>query len=290
MVEEIGVSTPADSRTFEEWLDARPDLAAGSRQEYARAIRMFKRSRDEVSVEGLGNFLDKHKQRHVKAALLLYCKFLVKPDIAAELREMKIKYRKGKERELPDLDDIFTVVDACEPETRYMALFLLYTGCRCQEALTVLLKDLEKGGQVTVRDIKNVDKYRTIYLPDDFFGSLMDYLTNIKGIHANQRIFYTDCPGTPLTHLKDFYHKLNEVAQKKIGRGLQTHDFRRTCATILYKRTHDIEYVRRILGHSSISTTHRYTKYAVRPQDLKKSKQILSGLRSQQNTKEGAPA
>lgn len=281
MESENSVSNPPSSRTFDEWLAGRPNLAAGSRRKYARVARSFERSRDPVSTDGMASFLSKHRQRHVKAGLILYCKFLAKPDIAAEIRSMKVKYRKRPPRAIPVKDELLSVANACDHETRHIALFLMYTGCRCQEAFTVKLSDIAKDGKVTIRDIKTEGKYREVYLPDDYYQELMDYLTNGKGVLGNQRIFYENRKGSGDSLRADFYDKLNEVAIRKIGRPIQTHDFRRFTASYLYKKTRDIEFVRRILGHSGIETTQRYVKYAVGPDDLKRSKQLLSGLRTQ---------
>jgi len=283
MDKETGVSNPAGSRTFDKWLESRPDLSRGTRRKYAAVVRMFGRSRDGVSVAGLGNFMSNHKQRHVKAALILYCKFLAKPDIAAELRDMRIRYPKKAPHAIPDLDEIMRVLEACDQETKHIGLFLLHTGCRIQEALTVKLNDFDEAGKVTVRDIKTEGKYREIYLPDKYFAELMDYLVHNKGVLGNQRIFYSSRKGSLESLRADFWDKLNAVSNRKIGRNLPTHDFRRFCATYLYNKTHDIEFVNRILGHSDISTTHKYTQYARQDQDLKKSKQILGGLRTRQS-------
>jgi integrase len=284
------VSNPHEITNFDEWLATRPDLSAGSKKKYAAAIRMFKRSRDGVSVEGLGNFLSKHRHRHVKAALLLYCKFLAKTDIAAELRDMRVKYSRNPPREIPGFDDFLTVINSCDKETRHLSLFLLYTGCRCQEALTVKLKDFNREGAVMIRDIKVEGKYREIHLPDDYFQELMNYLIHEKGVLENQTIFYTGFKGSRETHRADFYTKLNTVALRKLNRPIQTHDFRRFCASFLYDKTGDLEFVNKIMGHSDISTTHKYTQYAKRARNLKRSKGILGELRTRQNKTAAAQA
>lgn len=290
MDSEKTVSNPPGPTNFEEWLATRPNLSLGSRRKYAAVIRMFKRARDPVTIEGVGNFLTKHKQRHVKAVLILYCKFLAKPDIVTELRDMRIKYPKKPPRTIPDLDEFLTVIKACDKETRNMATFLLYTGCRCQEALTVRLKDFNKDGSVTIRDIKSEGKYREIHLPDDYYQELMLYLVQEKGVLDNQTIFYSNYEGSRETHRADFYTKLNAVALKKLGRGIQTHDFRRFCASFLFDQTENLEFVNRIMGHSNIQTTHKYTQYAKKRQDLRKSKELLSGLRDRQNKTAAKPA
>ena len=45
-----------------------------------------------------------------------------------------------------------------------------------------------------------------------------------------------------------------------IGKELSPHKLRAGLCSILYNKTHDVEFVRRVIGHSNIQTTQRYIK------------------------------
>ena len=47
---------------------------------------------------------------------------------------------------------------------------------------------------------------------------------------------------------------------KAIGKPLSPHKLRAGFCTVLYDETHDIEMVRRAVGHSKVSTTQRYIR------------------------------
>lgn len=51
---------------------------------------------------------------------------------------------------------------------------------------------------------------------------------------------------------------VNESTQKALGRTINPHKIRGGVCTQLYDQTHDIEYVRRFIGHKQSNTTKRY--------------------------------
>ena len=57
-------------------------------------------------------------------------------------------------------------------------------------------------------------------------------------------------------------YAIDEVVKRYSKRGLgyeiSPHKLRAGCASILYNKTHDLEFVRRAIGHADISTTTRY--------------------------------
>lgn len=55
-------------------------------------------------------------------------------------------------------------------------------------------------------------------------------------------------------------HIVQKYSQQALGVRLSPHKLRAGFCSILYDKTHNIEFVRRTVGHSSISTTQRYIK------------------------------
>ena len=47
-------------------------------------------------------------------------------------------------------------------------------------------------------------------------------------------------------------------SEKGLGYKISPHKLRAGCASILYNKTHDLEFVRRAIGHADVSTTTRY--------------------------------
>ena len=51
-----------------------------------------------------------------------------------------------------------------------------------------------------------------------------------------------------------------KVSEESLGYKISPHKLRAGFCSVLYSKTHDIEFVRRAVGHSSINTTQRYIK------------------------------
>lgn len=54
------------------------------------------------------------------------------------------------------------------------------------------------------------------------------------------------------------YAWLQHLSEKALGVKISPHKLRSGLASILYDQTHDIEFVRRAIGHSNVETTQRY--------------------------------
>lgn len=61
-----------------------------------------------------------------------------------------------------------------------------------------------------------------------------------------------------------------------LGKKLSPHKLRSGFCSILYNKTHDIEFVRRVVGHSSIITTQRYIK--TEEKEKEKATQIMGDI------------
>lgn len=56
------------------------------------------------------------------------------------------------------------------------------------------------------------------------------------------------------------YDLVKKYCKAGIGKELSPHKLRAGFCSILYSKTHDVEFVRRVVGHSNIQTTQRYIK------------------------------
>lgn len=148
--------------------------------------------------------------------------------------------------------------EALPDKYRHYATFLLYTGCRCSEAIRLQWQDINNG-RVTFWDTKN-GKPRTIPLHPRALASIQ--WTKGEGwIRPFARIDY------------DLFH--NAWLKAKAAAGLKDdpqvvpHVLRHTCASRMAQSGKvDIYVIMNWLGHSSITVTKRYAHLIPQTLDL----------------------
>ncbi|GBR72778.1 putative phage integrase [Candidatus Termititenax aidoneus] len=57
------------------------------------------------------------------------------------------------------------------------------------------------------------------------------------------------------------YNRVYRASARALGYGISPHDLRRSRATVLYKKTHNISKIQMLLGHKDASTTFQYIIY-----------------------------
>jgi integrase/recombinase XerC len=150
-------------------------------------------------------------------------------------------------------------------ESRDRALFeMLYSsGCRVSEASGLKLGDFSHDFSTALVHGKG-NKDRMVFFADDAVHALKDYLLERKARLSRAEDSKTDAVflndhGKPLTvrgirYILDRYSGLEGT-----NRHVNPHAFRHTFATQLISNGADVRVVQEMLGHSSISTTQRYT-------------------------------
>lgn len=249
---------------FKNFLLTHSAISEASIRSYNTVIQqLLKGFESEPSIDDLNLWLRSHPLSKNRGALLYYFRWKG----WSEKKLINIKQRQPKPREMPLFEKVFEILDLLEVEERHIALFMLYTGCRCSEALKVKLKDLSKEGKVVLRT--KGDKFRVMQIHTEYNYTLQHYLRETKGLADMEYIFYSDKTATINSKRDSFYRHLNVPAKKILGRPVGTHDFRRLMAMFLYRKTKDIRLVQRILGHSDVSTTMRYVQHEVIEEDIK---------------------
>jgi integrase/recombinase XerD len=195
------------------------------------------------------------------------------------MRVLRFSNKDYKERELLTVEEVKKVYDVCSNK-RERAIVALAYGCglRRAEIASLNISDIIFGkGMLTVREGKG-NKSRVVPLSDSVIKDLREYL-------IYERDFYLE----EGTHVSAFL--LNDIGQRIMNNHLSTmfrrifirtgirkqitlHCLRHSLATHLLDKGADIEFVKEILGHSSIDTTHIYSKK--RKQKLKVIKQMQS--------------
>lgn len=204
--------------------------------------------------------------------LFAYCKKFgyIKSNVSLELKTLKAP------KHLPRFMTSTEVDALCiEPEkepllwqARDKALFeMLYSsGCRVGEIAHLRLKDFSSGFKSAVVTGKG-KKDRRVFFAEDAVSSLLAYLAERKsrfperesdGGNPVQEVFLNQ-KGNPLSEHGIWYIVSRYSGVEGTNRHVSPHAFRHTFATAMLAAGADIRAVQEMLGHSSISTTQRYT-------------------------------
>lgn len=150
--------------------------------------------------------------------------------------------------------------------SRDHALFeMLYSsGCRISEITNLCLSDFLNGYDRAVVTGKG-DKQRIVYFSDEAKAALKLYLVDRKKVMeengtagTTDRIFISQ-RGRPLSVRGINYIITRYSGAEGTNHHVNPHAFRHTFATTMIGNGADVRLVQEMLGHSSISTTQRYT-------------------------------
>lgn len=178
----------------------------------------------------------------------------------------KVKQEK-KLKKAFSFDEIEKLKLGCE-DKREIALveFLISTGVRADELVTAKLNYLDiESGQLKV--FGKGRKERIVYLNSSAKIRLLDYLSDRKG---NSEYIFSGEQSPYGGICADQLRKIIRNIGKKAGVvDVHPHRFRRTCATVAYRRGMHIEEIQKMLGHENLTTTQIYVQ--VDDVDVKKS-------------------
>ena len=139
-----------------------------------------------------------------------------------------------------------------------MIYLLMATGLRVTALRSINVDDIDWDNN-TLTVIDKGDKTQTYYITED----LMDKLENVKD-HRND--YAKDSPALFITKqgkriskevVEDLLVKISKGIRED-GKPISPHQIRAGFCSIIYNKTKDIEFVRRAVGHSDVSTTMRY--------------------------------
>ena len=201
------------------------------------------------------------------SALRFYYEEILEKNIFKKIKPPKI------EKKIPDAltkDEVKKLIAAITNQKHKLLVELLYaSGLRVSEAVSIKIDDLNlEEGLGTIREGKG-KKDRHIILSQSLILSLTDYLANRK--KDSEYVF----PSRD-SHLSvRMAQKIVSNAAKTAGikKRVYCHILRSSFATHLLENNVDIRKIQVLLGHSSISTTERYTKIST-----KQLKEITSPL------------
>lgn len=136
---------------------------------------------------------------------------------------------------------------------------LLATGMRIAEltSLTMNSVDLAEG---VIRVHGKGSRERQVFITNPNVKSLLRRYLRARSSRANgTKALFVNSRGTPASPQSLRNHLKRAARDAGIERRVTPHMLRHSCATFLLEEGVDIRYVQELLGHSSISTTERYT-------------------------------
>lgn len=132
--------------------------------------------------------------------------------------------------------------------------FLVFTGWREQEALTLRWADLDlTRGAVTLPDTKTGKSHRPIG------ASAVDLLLALPRLDGSAFVFPGARDGRPLREIKRLWTAVRHAANLD---GVRLHDLRHTVASFAMGSGHSLFLTGKLLGHTRAETTHRYSHLA----------------------------
>ena len=147
--------------------------------------------------------------------------------------------------------------------SRDEALFkVLYsTGCRVSEIQGLKLKDISSDFESALVFGKG-RKQRYVFFSKDAKEALKLYIQERKErvkVPNDKGFLFVNQQGNPLTDGGIRYIIDRYTSVEGTNKHMNPHAFRHTFATTMLNNGADIRVVQELLGHSSISTTQRYT-------------------------------
>ena len=150
--------------------------------------------------------------------------------------------------------------------SRDHALFLMLysSGCRASELVGLKLCDFIDGGRSAIVTGKG-NKQRKVFFAEKSRIALAEYLEDRKKVIAENNVdpapqeLFINQKGHPLTTGGLRYILSRYSGVEGTNHHINPHAFRHTFATTMLANGADVRMVQEMLGHSSISTTQRYT-------------------------------
>ena len=131
---------------------------------------------------------------------------------------------------------------------------LMLTGCRREEIAMLRWDDVDRAaGHLRLRDSKTGARWIPLT------PSALEVLDGIEPVPGNPWVFVGTKPGTHVSQLTGFWHRL----RRKMGlEDVRLHDLRHSYASRALALGESLSMIGRLLGHTSMDTTARYAHLA----------------------------
>ena len=185
-----------------------------------------------------------------------------------------------KERQRFTEEEIQRVINKVKPECRPLFTFILETGCRREEALSVTHQQVQADARLVVfTNNTKSRKYRYVPLTE----KALEAIHALPKLDTCSYIFYNPKTNDRWQQCRKAWEKARESVELS---ELQVKDLRRHYAISLAENGADMHDIQQVLGHSSVTTTERhYAQFSPR-HSARKILRVLEGGRSTGNKTE----
>lgn len=202
-------------------------------------------------------------------SLFAYCRRLgyIEINPALEVKSVKAPKRLPRFMTQAEVDELCKqpVENELLWQKRDKALFeMMYSsGCRVSEIAGIKLSDVSSDYSQSVVTGKG-NKDRIVYFGEDARKSMREYIEDRKSRFGllnlqAEKSFFVSQQGKSLS-VRGISYILNRYSGSEgTNHHISPHAFRHTFATAMITNGADVRLVQELLGHSSISTTQRYT-------------------------------
>lgn len=270
---------PAVQNHDNEWLLKRymvDSLAVGNHEstikQYIGAMKVFFRESGKNYQEVLGQDITDylalkqyrdHISQNYKSTLYRYFssffgwayrKHHIGQDIMLDVDRVKMMQKKKERLTDEDVEDIREVLQ--NPREKALFELMLSTGMRVSEIVHLNIGDIDlQRKRVTIWGQKS-SKYRTGMLNPKAVKALQSYIGSRAG---DEPLFYSERGHRRLS--KEWIQKMAKDIAVRGGITrvkVTVHVYRKTFASVLYRKTQDVLLVSKLLGHSKTDLTVQY--------------------------------
>lgn len=191
---------------------------------------------------------------------------MVEEEVLKRIRKVKLLKDDSKRLRYLSIEEIQSLLKACDDHLRPIVITALNTGMRKGEILSLKWENIDlKHGFILLDKTKN-DERREIPIN----STLKAVLQSLQRRLDTPYVFYDPKTGKPY---RDIKRSFNTALRKAGIRDFHFHDLRHTFASHLVMSGVDLTTVSKLLGHKSLTMTLRYSHLA--PSHMVKAVQTL---------------
>jgi len=231
---------------------------------YAKLLKFLSKNTKLNNPEEVKRFISKidGSNGYKKNLCLAYNKFCEYYKINWE---MPIYIPNPKQIRIPTTENLNMLIAYAGQSLSIKLMISKETGLRPVELMNLKVKDIDLEQKTVYPRTAKHGAPRTLKMSDNLTTRLQAYIIR-KDLEPNNKLF----KGTAEKYGKSFRQSRNHLAKKLRNPTLRTirlYDFRHYFATMLYKKTKDILFVKQQMGHRKIETTLVYTQLLQFEQD-----------------------
>lgn len=161
-------------------------------------------------------------------------------------------------------------------KSRDISIILLFmtTGMRREALAEINIEDVDLKNKTLLVVDKGMKEHKYV-LNDMVVNNIIEWIEVRKEITSNNDALFISGNGKRMTG-SALYKLVKKYCDDALGYAVSPHKLRSGFCSILYEMKGDIEFVRRVVGHSNIATTQRYI--VTSNDERREAANMISGL------------